>query len=141
MNAKVLAGVIGAVTFVLGLVGLFYPEKTMYLVGYGFTNPENRPGTLGEVRAVYGGLMIVLGAFTLLSATDPSRHQARLLLLGLLWIGTASARIVGVFLDGNPGIVGWLSVVAELLAGGGLLLASQTREQSAEDVVAPPPVS
>jgi uncharacterized protein DUF4345 len=141
MNPKVLAGVIGVVTLVLGLIGLFYPEQTMHLVGYGYTNPENRPGTLGEVRAVYGGLMVVLGAFTLLAAPDPSRHQGWLLLIGLLWIGTASGRVVGLFFDGNPGIVGWLSVVTELIAGGALLLASQARDPSVDDVVAPTPVA
>src|SRR5512144_3076527 len=113
MNPKIIAGVIGAVTLVLGIAGLFYPLQTMHLVGYGFTNPENRPGTLGEVRAVYGGLMVAAGAFTLLAAPDPHRHQGWLVLLGLLWICTASGRVLGVVLDGNPGIVGWLSVVTE----------------------------
>jgi len=141
MNPKVLAGFVGVVTLVLGLVGLFYPEQTMHIVGYGYTNPENRPGTLGEVRAVYGGLMVVLGAFTLLAATDPTRHQGRLLLIGLLWIGTASGRLVGLFFDGNPGIVGWLSVVTEVIGGGALLLASQARDPADETVAAPTPVS
>jgi uncharacterized protein DUF4345 len=141
MNPKIVAGVIGAITLVLGIVGLFYPQQTMQLVGYGFTNPANLPGTLGEVRAVYGGLMVVLGAFTLLAAPDPRRHEARLMLLGLVWIGTASGRLVGVFLDGNPGIIGWLSVVTELVGGGGLVFASLARDPSVDDTVAPPPVS
>ena len=137
MNPKILVGVIGAVTLVLGIVGLFYPMQTMHLVGYGFTNPENRPGTLGEVRAVYGGLMVAAAVFTLLAAPDPRAHQGWLLLLGLLWIGTASGRLIGVFLDGNPGVVGWLSVVTELVGGGALLFASQVRDPAVDRDMAP----
>ena len=125
MNARIVVAVVGAVTLLLGIGGLVYPESVMRFVGYGYQSPPNVAGTLGEVRAVYGGMLIVAAVFTLLAVPDPRAHQGRLLLLGLLWIGTGSGRLLGVFTDGNPGIIGWLSVVAELGGGGALILASR----------------
>jgi hypothetical protein len=137
MNPKLIVGVIGAITVVLGIVGLFYPLQTMQAVGYGFTNPENRYGTFGEIRAIYGGLMLVAGVFTLLAATDPRGNQGRLVLLGLLWLGACSGRLIGMFIDGNPGIVGWLSFATEIIGGGGLLFASQMRDPAVDRDVTP----
>jgi hypothetical protein len=125
MNARIVVAVVGAITLLLGLGGLVYPESVMRFVGYGYQSPPNVAGTLGEVRAVYGGMLIVAGVFTLLAVPDPRAHQGRLVLLGFLWIGTGSGRLLGVFIDGNPGIIGWLSVVMELGGGGALIFASQ----------------
>jgi protein-S-isoprenylcysteine O-methyltransferase Ste14 len=140
MNSRVIVAIVGAVTVLLGLGGLLYPESVMRLVGYGYPSPPNIPGTLGEVRAVYGGMLIVAGAFTLLAASDPRAHQGRLLLLGLLWIGAAAGRLFGVLVDGNPGLLGWLSVVVELGGGGALLYASQAPEGGAAQEPATPPL-
>ena len=126
MNARIVVAVVGAITLLLGLGGLFRPEWVMNFVGYAVAS--NAPATLvrGEVRAVYGGMLIVGAVFTLLSAPDPREHQGRLLLLGLLWIGAAAGRLLGMFVDGNPGIFGWLSLALELVGGGALIFASQS---------------
>jgi uncharacterized protein DUF4345 len=126
MNARIVVAVVGAVTLLLGLGGLFRPEWVMNFVGYAVAS--NAPKTLvqGEVRAVYGGMLIVAAVFTLLSVPDPREHQGRLLLLGLLWIGAGAGRMFGVFADGNPGIFGWLSLALELGGGAALIVASQT---------------
>ena len=125
MNARIVVGVVGAITQLLGLGGLFRPEWVMNFVGYAVAS--NAPTTLvrGEVRAVYGGMLIVGAVFTLLSAPDPREHQGRLLLLGFLWLGAAAGRLLGVFVDGSPGIFGWLSLALELSGGGALIVASQ----------------
>jgi hypothetical protein len=128
MNSKTLVALVGAATLLLGLGGLFYPESVMRLVGYGYQSPPNPAGTLGEVRAVYGGMLVVAGVFTLLAMFEPRRYQGRLLLLGFLWIGAAAGRLFGVVVDGNPGLLGWGSVVLEIVAGGALLYASQASE-------------
>ena len=140
MNSRVIVAIVGAVTVLLGLGGLLYPESVMRLVGYGYQSPQNIPGTLGEVRAVYGGMLIVAGAFTLLAASDPRAHQGRLLFLGLLWVGAGAGRFFGVLVDGNPGLLGWISVVVELGGGGALLYASQAAEAGRIEPSAPPPV-
>lgn len=141
MNARVIVGVIGAITVLLGLGGLVYPEQVMRVAGYGYQSPPNVPGTLGEVRAVYGGMLIVAGLFTLLSAPDPRANQGRLVLLGLLWLGTGAGRVLGMFLDGNPGVAGWLFVVVELVVGGALVFVSQAPQKSGVTGAPPPPLS
>ncbi len=125
MNARVTIGVVGAVTVLLGVVGLFRPEWVLSLVGYAVAS--DAPATLvrGEVRAVYGGLMIAAGILTLLAAPAPRANQGRLLLVSLLFLGAGGGRLFGAFVDGNPGLFGWLFVVFELGFGGALLYASQ----------------
>jgi hypothetical protein len=126
MNARIVVGTVGAVTLLVGLCGLFRPEWVMNTVGYAVAS--NAPATLvrGEVRAVYGGMLIVAAAFTLLSAPDPHENRGKLLLLGLLWIGVGAGRLFGVFVDGNPGVFGWLALALELGGGTALIFASQT---------------
>lgn len=140
MNARTIVGAIGAITVVLGLGGLLYPESVMRLVGYGYQSPPNVPGTLGEVRAIYGGMPLVAGVFTLLCAADPHANRGRLVLLGLLWLGAGASRLLGIFLDGNPGVFGWLSVIVELAGGGALAYASQAAEPGAATAAPPPPL-
>jgi Domain of unknown function (DUF4345) len=125
MNARIVVAIVGAITLLMGLGGLFRPEWVMNFVGYAVAS--NAPTTLvrGEVRAVYGGMLIVAAVFTLLSAPDPREHQGRLLLLALLWVGAGAGRLFGVFVDGSPGIFGWLSLALELAGGGALIFASQ----------------
>jgi hypothetical protein len=125
MNARIVVAIVGAITLLMGLGGLFRPEWVMNFVGYAVAS--NAPTTLvrGEVRAVYGGMLIVAAVFTLLSAPDPREHQGRLLLLALLWLGAGAGRLFGMFVDGSPGIFGWLSLALELGGGGALVFASQ----------------
>lgn len=128
MNSKAIVAIVGAVTLLFGLGGLFYPESVMRFVGYGYQSPPNAPGTLAEVRGMYGGMLVVAGIFTLLAVPDPRRYQGRLLLLGLLWLGAAAGRLFGIAVDGNPGLFGWGWVLLEIAAGGALLFASQAPE-------------
>jgi Domain of unknown function (DUF4345) len=131
MNARVIIGVVGAVTVLLGLCGLFRPEWVMNFVGYAVAS--NAPATLvrGEIRAVYGGLMVAAGIFTLLAAPAPRANRGRLLLLALLWLGAGGGRLFGAFIDGNPGLFGWLAVTFELGFGGALLYASEFAPETA----------
>jgi len=125
VDTRVIVGVVGLITLALGLGGLLRPEWVMNFVGYAVAS--NAPATLvrGEVRAVYGGLMVAAGVLTLLTAPAPRANQGKLMLLGLLWVGTGCGRLFGVFVDGNPGVIGWLSLLLEIGAGAALLYASQ----------------
>ncbi len=125
MNARIVVGIVGVITLLMGLCGLLRPEWVMNLVGYAVKSDAPKTLVHGEVRAVYGGMLIVAAVFTLLSAPDPREHQGRLLLLGLLWLGAGAGRLFGVFVDGSPGIFGWLSFALELGGGGALIIASQ----------------
>lgn len=144
MNPRVTTGVVGAITVLLGLFGLFYPERAMALVGYSYVNASHVAGTLGEVRAVYGGMVLVAGIYTVLAAMDPWAHRGRLFFLGCLWLGAFGGRLFGVVIDGGPGLFGWMSLVLEAGFGGALLLSSQATEpgpaQSTPSPAAYPPV-
>jgi len=125
MNPRITAVVVGLVIVVLGVAGLFYPERVMGLLGFTVLNPAHAAGALGEVRATYGGLFLVMGAYTVLAAVDPTGNRGRLLFVGFLWLGAGAARLFGVYVDGNPGVPGWLSVALELVMGGALVVVAQ----------------
>ncbi len=124
MNPRVLAGVLGAITLLMGLMGLVTPDRSMAFVGFAPSTEANRVLALCEARAVYGGLFTVLGVFTLWGAIDPPGKRSALLMAGFLWLGLCAGRSLGVSLDGNPGIFGWIGVVWEAGFGAALLWAA-----------------
>jgi hypothetical protein len=40
---------------------------------------------------------------------------------GLLWLGLCAGRLIGVSVDGNPGLFGWIYVVFEATFGSALV--------------------
>jgi hypothetical protein len=138
MNARVVTAVAGTIILLLGLAGLFYPERVLAFLGFAIAQPTHPAAPLGEVRATYGGIFVVMGVYTLASALDPGRHRGRLVLIALLWLGAFAGRTVGVFRDGNPGLPGWVALLFELMVGGGLLLAAQRAEAPLEEQAATP---
>jgi len=124
MNPRITAIVTGLIILALGLAGLFYPGRVMGVLGFAVVNMTQAPAVLGEVRATYGGLFVVMGVFTLLAAMDPAAHRSRLLFVGLLWLGACAGRLLGVSTDGSPGVPGWLAVAFELVVGGALVAAA-----------------
>jgi hypothetical protein len=127
MNPRLTTGVVGAVTVLLALVGLLAPERVVSTVlGFGIQSGTHPLATLGEVRATYGGVFLVLGVYTLLAARNPAAQAGRLVFIALVWLGACAARGLGAFVDGDPGLLGWLSGAFELAMGGALLLATRT---------------
>lgn len=131
MNARLLALIGGVVTLAGGLAGLFGPEQALPWIG--FEKMASNPAwSIGEVRATYGGLFIVIGVYGLLSALDPVVHRGRLLMIGLMWWGVAGGRALGASLDGNPGVLVWGYLAFETLLGGLFVAASATAQTSLE---------
>ena len=122
MNGRVVTAAIGVLTVALGLAGLIYPLHVMDWVGFSPLMTKPNAGTV-EARAVYGGLFLVLGVFTLWAATSPRRHRSELLLIGCLWLGLFGGRMVGVSIDGSPGLLNTLGALFELVVGCLLLAA------------------
>ena len=91
------------------------------------TTPTEPALAYCEARAVYGGLFTVLGAFTLWGAIDPAGKRSALLMAGLLWLGLCAGRSIGISIDGNPGIFGWVGVVWEAAFGTALVWAAIAR--------------
>ena len=120
MARRLVIAAIGAF-MVSNAVGLVNPSFTFLFHGFSVADPSNAAYLFGEVRAVYGGLLAVLGVFTLLSAIDPVASRSRLVLLAWCWLGPGGGRLLGVFLDGDPGLQGWLFITHELAIGALLL--------------------
>lgn len=122
MSTRFLTGVAGSIFLALGLAGLANPQWVMSFVGY---PPTTAALALGEVRGLYGGLFAVMGLFTLFAATNPSAHRGSLLLIGLMWFGVAGGRLAGAYLDGSPGLPGYIAAGFELVFG--LMMVSLAR--------------
>jgi len=136
MNPRVVAGTLGAITTVLGLVALASPERTMAFVGFAPLTPTQPVLALCETRAVYGGLFTVLGVFTLWGAIDPPGKRSALLMASMLWLGLCGGRAIGISIDGSPGLAGWFGLVWEAVFGLGLLWAALARLPSASPEIA-----
>jgi len=125
MSARGITLTTGTVILLMGLAGLFYPDRVMGLLGFTVLNATQSAAVLGEVRATYGGLFAVMGASVVIAAFNPAGNRGRLVAIGLLWLGACGGRLLGVTVDGNPGVFGWLAVVFEAAMGSALLLAAQ----------------
>ena len=122
MNGRAVTAVIGILTVGLGIIGLTYPLHVMDWVGFSPLMTKPNAGTV-EARAMYGGLFLVLGIFTLWAATSPRAHRAELLLIACLWLGLFGGRMVGVSIEGSPGLLNTLGAVFEFIVGCLLLAA------------------
>jgi hypothetical protein len=129
MNSRVITGVIGAVTLLFGIGGLVAPGWVMRHLGIAVAPSFPVNFVRGEVRAVYGGLFLVMGALTALAAFNPRAHRGRIFMIGLLWLGLAGGRLFGILADGSPGLIGWLSLIFEAVVGVLLLLGAQMADR------------
>jgi hypothetical protein len=125
VSPRIATAIVGVLTVVLGLAGLVYPERVIGLLGFAVQNASHAAAALGEIRATYGGIFLALGIFTLMAAPSPWAQRGRLVCLACVWLGACAARLFGVWVDGNPGVFGWLSALFEIAMGGTLLFASQ----------------
>src|SRR2546426_6134626 len=125
MSPRLMTAAAGVATLLLGLAALAYPERMMAFVGFAVLNPAHAAAVLGEMRGTYGGLFVVLGILTLQAALDPGAHRGRLVRLGFLWLGACAGRALGVYLDGNPGLFGWLALGIDAVLAILLVLAAR----------------
>src|SRR5262245_51745130 len=108
MSARGIALSAGIVILLMGLAALFYPDRVMGMLGFTVLDASHSAAVLGEIRATYGGLFTVMGAAVILAGVNPAANRTRLLAIGLLWLGACGGRLLGVTVDGNPGVFGWL---------------------------------
>lgn len=87
-----------AVVFVaFGVVALIQPSAMTGPPGL----DASAAGAVTEVRALYGGLQLGLGAFLIWAVLDPSRWASGLLAYGFLIGAVGDSRFVGLLIDGN----------------------------------------
>lgn len=68
-----------------------------------------------EVRANYGGMHSLMGAFFLLGAFAAKFREAALVTLAVFTSGLVFGRMVSIAVDGAPGTFIWLLLVGELV--------------------------
>lgn len=134
MNPKILTALIGIITIAFGVAGLVYPAQVMDFAELAAETPTTPVAALGEIRAVYGGMLVGLGIATVWAALDPVTRRPTLTLLGILWLCVFGGRMWGVAVDGNPGLVGWLNATMELVAGTLLVAAPYMGGRTAEPI-------
>lgn len=86
---------VGAGNAVFGVWGLIRPAATASMLGLQVPGSQG----LGEVRAVYGGLVLMVGLLTLTAAWRDT-GAATLRALSVLFAGLVLGRVLSVVLDG-----------------------------------------
>ena len=87
-----------AVVFVgFGLAALIQPSLMTGPPGL----DASAPGAVTEVRALYGGLQLGLGAFLIWAALEPTRWAPALLGYGFIIGAVGDCRFIGLLIDGN----------------------------------------
>jgi hypothetical protein len=137
MNGRVVAGLVGLAILAFGLMGLFYPAQTMAFAGFSPAEESMRAQAYSETRAIYGGAFTVLGIFTIFAASNPVAHRRLLLLIAMVFYGVLAGRMLGVSIDGNPGLFGWIGAALEVTTGSLLLAATYLHRTAAEELPAP----
>jgi len=85
-----------AVFFVLmGLVGLLSPERIQAPFGTAVVSPDGR----NEVRAVYGGFGIAIGALLFVASSMPALRAGVFTTVAVALIGMAAGRIVSALIE------------------------------------------
>ena len=73
------------------------------------------PAARTELRALYGGLELGLGVFMLLGWARAELEAPACLALGLIMLGVALARMLGLVLDGSGSATLWTFLATEIV--------------------------
>ena len=107
MAVRIFLAAMSIVWLPYGLYCFLDPNALRALAGVTATSPT----ALTELRAMYGGLQAAIGALTLTATVRPRLERPALIMLASLLPGLASARLLGLVLDGS-----WSSYTAMGLA-------------------------
>ncbi len=107
---KIIAAV---VTIITGLYSLLRPTQIT-----GFTGIQATGGRgVTEIRAIFGGLLIALGVYPLVSS-EPTAY----IMLGIAYLAIGAVRLVSIFLDRSAEKSNWISLGVEIVLGTLLIL-------------------
>ncbi len=112
MFLSVLQIISAILTVLVGLYSLLAPKST---VGFTGLSPQGGRGVT-EIRAVLGGLFIVLGLAPFFMGA------AAYHLLGYSYLGIALVRLVSIFVDKSGVQSNWISLATEIVLGAILVL-------------------
>jgi hypothetical protein len=110
---KILQIVAAIATAIVGVVSLVVPERVKGFTGLDVSTARG----LTEIRAILGGSFIGLGIAPLI-LNDPAAYA----MLGIVYLATAVARVIGIALDRSGETSNYASVAWEVVFGILLLL-------------------
>jgi hypothetical protein len=121
----------------LGFVGfgfafIFSPDQMAAVVSLSFAAPSART----DVRALYGGMEFGVGVFLLLCAMRREFVRVGLFAGACVLIATATARSVGLMLDGLSGLQ-LIVAVTEWLSGGLATWGALVAKAAPDEIPAP----
>lgn len=111
MNGKLLLRLGGGGTLIFGLIGLFLPGLISNYVGF----RSDAASAYSEIRAVFGGLFVMMGAMVLACGTSV-RGRAMAHAVMLCFAGMVAGRILSLFLDGFLTLHTYLGLALESAA-------------------------
>lgn len=97
MAARIFLAAMAIVWLPYGLYCFVDPDALRALAGVTATTPT----ALTELRAMYGGLQSAIGALSLAATVRTRLERPALVMLASLLPGLASARLLGLVLDGS----------------------------------------
>lgn len=109
---KILVQLTAVFFLVYGFMFALYPGVFSNLVTDGV--PSTASGLI-DMRATYGGMSIAVGCLMLLLAKNSATLRLGLLSVALVLLGMASARILGIVVDGNPNNLMYVYLAAEIV--------------------------
>jgi hypothetical protein len=107
----------------MGAYALAAPARVLAIFGVQVATVDGR----NEVRAVYGGFGLAIGAILLAALTVPALREGILVTVAAALAGMAGGRLVAAAIDGSPGRIPWLFMVIEAVAGIALFMAAGPR--------------
>lgn len=102
----------GLIFLIVGLRALLQPVEAV-AIPYSLTG--NNVDAKNYLRSAAGGVAIAAGALMVASAFIPSLTLSGAIVAVVILGGLVFGRLVSLVLDGNPGIVPWISGMFELL--------------------------
>jgi hypothetical protein len=110
--AKLLVWAIGLFFILYGIAFIIAPtEMAVFVTG---DSPKTPSGVI-DLRATYGGMSISVGTILLIVISKVEHLRLALLLTAIVLLAMAAGRSVGMFQDGEPNVVMYLYLVAELI--------------------------
>ena len=108
MVLQILQIIVAVFTILIGAMALIQPNRITIFIGLDPMGPRG----ITELRSIFGGAFIALGAVPLIFGT-PETYQ----MLGIMYLTIGVIRVVSMLLDRSVMLSNTLSVISEFVFG------------------------
>jgi hypothetical protein len=96
-----------------GLLALFKPTSVYEFTGLVASGARG----ISEIRAIFGGLFIALGAAPFIFGLNTQNGHTAFQMLGMGYLAIAVVRLISIFLDKSTASSNWISLAIEIVFG------------------------